>query len=124
LAIGKIKKTIIICLPGNPVSVHLLFAMIIKPFIKYLCNGMFIIPKGIPARTDFTMQKKNKRLEWLRVNINKNKLNLTVSKYEKQGSGMISSMVFTDGILEIPEEISLIHKDDLFDFYPFKNLFN
>ena len=29
LAIGKIRNTIIICLPGNPVSVHLLYGMII-----------------------------------------------------------------------------------------------
>ena len=28
LAFGKIKNTIIICLPGNPVSVHLLYGMI------------------------------------------------------------------------------------------------
>ena len=33
-AVGKIKNTIIICLPGNPVSVHLLYGMIVKPFLQ------------------------------------------------------------------------------------------
>ena len=65
LAIGKIKETIFICLPGNPVSVHLLYGMIVKPFIEYLCSGKFNIPKGIKVRTGFSMSKKNKRLEWL-----------------------------------------------------------
>ena len=124
LAIGKIKNTIVICLPGNPVSVHLLYAMIVAPFLKYLCNGKFIVPKGILAKTDFTMRKKNNRLEWLRVNINKKEKNLVVSKYKKQGSGMISSMVFSDGILEIPEDINLISKNDYFNFYSFEHLFD
>ncbi len=124
LAIGKIKNTIVICLPGNPVSVHLLYAMIVAPFLKYLCNGKFIVPKGIIAKTDFTMKKKNNRLEWLRVNVNKKEKNLVVSKYKKQGSGMISSMVFSDGILEIPEDINLISKNDYFNFYSFEHLFD
>ena len=124
LAIGKIKNTIVICLPGNPVSVHLLYAMIIAPFLKYLCSGKFFVPKGILAKTDFTMKKKNNRLEWLRVNINKKEKNLVVSKYKKQGSGMISSMVFSDGILEIPEDINLISKNDYFNFYSFEHLFD
>jgi molybdopterin molybdotransferase len=124
LAVGKIKNTIIICLPGNPVSVHLLYGMIVKPFVEYLCSGKFLVPEGILAKTDFMMRKKNKRLEWLRVNINKKKKDLIVSKYHKQGSGMISSMVFSDGILEIPEEVNLILKNQFFAYYSFKNLFD
>ncbi|SVC31088.1 uncharacterized protein METZ01_LOCUS283942, partial [marine metagenome] len=123
LAIGKINNTIIICFPGNPVSVHLLFGMIIKPFLEYLCGADLIFPEGIKVKTDFGMKKKNQRLEWLRVNFVKNKSELIVSKYEKQGSGMISSIVYSDGIIEIPENISLISKGDSFIFYSFKNLF-
>ena len=124
LAVGKIKNTIIICLPGNPVSVHLLYGMIVKPFVEYLCSGKFLVPEGILAKTDFMMRKKNNRLEWLRVNINKKKKDLIASKYHKQGSGMISSMVFADGILEIPEEVSQISKNQFYTYYSFKNLFD
>ena len=123
LAIGKINKTIIICLPGNPVSVHLLYGMIINPFIEYLCSGKLILPKGILAKTSFTMKKKNKRLEWLRVVVTNKKNELIVSKYHKQGSGMISSMVFSDGIIEIPEDVSLVSKNEYFNFYSFNSLF-
>ena len=124
LAIGKIKNTIVICLPGNPVSVHLLYAMIVGPFLQYLCNGKFIPPKGMLAKPDFIMKKKNNRLEWLRVNVNKKEKNLVVRKYKKQGSGMISSMVFSDGILEIPEDVNLISKNDYFKLYLFEHLFD
>ena len=123
LAIGKINNTIIICLPGNPVSVHLLYGMIIKPFLEYLCGADLIFPNGVKAKTNFVMKKKNQRLEWLRVNLIKNNKELIVSKYKKQGSGMISSMVYADGIIEIPENICLVSKGDSFTFYSFKSLF-
>jgi molybdopterin molybdotransferase len=124
LAIGKIQNTFIICLPGNPVSVHLLYGMIVKPFLEFLCGAPLIQPRGIKATAMFSMKKKNKRMEWLRVNIIKNSENLSVNRYYKQGSGMISSMVFSDGILEIPENISYISRGDRFIFYSFKELFN
>ena len=124
LAIGKIKNTIVICLPGNPVSVHLLYGMIIKPFLEYLCGNKLFIPKGVMVKTNFSMKKKNKRLEWLRVNLYEKKKDLYVNKYFKQGSGMISSMAFSDGIIEIPEDVSLVKKNDYFHYYSFKDLFD
>ena len=54
IAVGKINKTIIICLPGNPVSVHLLFGMIIYPFLKSLTGSNFILPQKILAKTNFS----------------------------------------------------------------------
>jgi len=124
LAIGKIEDTFIICLPGNPVSVHLLYGMVVKPFLEFLCGAPLIQPRGIKATAMFSMKKKNKRMEWLRVNIINNSENLSVNRYCKQGSGMISSMVFSDGILEIPENITYISKGDRFVFYSFKELFD
>ena len=124
IAVGKIKNTIIVCLPGNPVSVHLLYGMIIKPFLEYQSSDKLIKPRGILARVNFTMKKKNNRLEWLRVNTNKKKNDIIVNKYSKQGSGMISSIVYSDGILEIPEDVKLISKNDNFMFYSFEDIFN
>ena len=67
---------------------------------------------------------KNHHTTITNYNINKKEKNLVVSKYKKQGSGMISSMVFSDGILEIPEDINLISKNDYFNFYSFEHLFD
>ena len=123
LAIGKIDETIIICLPGNPVSVHLLFGMIVKPFLKHLSTGKMDRPKSVKVKTNFSMKKKNKRLEWIRVKVKSKSNYIIANKYKKQGSGMISSIVFSDGILEIPENINFINKGDYFDYYSFDNLF-
>ena len=70
------------------------------------------------------MKKKTYRLEWLRVKINKkNTDGLFVDKYPKQGSGIISSISYSDGIIEIPENVSQINIGDKFDFYQFDQLF-
>ena len=125
LALGKIKKTLIICLPGNPVSVHLLYGMLIKPFFKHLLGSKLLTPKSYTAKVNFSMRKKTKRLEWIRVNIYEKKSGtIIVNKYPKQGSGMISSIAFSDGIIEIPESISQINIGDKFDLYLFKDIFN
>lgn len=125
LAIGKIQNTFFICLPGNPVSVYLLYGMLIKSFLEYLCSSNMKMPPHYVATVNFSMRKKTERLEWLRVNIDKNcKHKILVNKYSKQGSGMISSIAFTDGIIEIPEDVSQINKGDKFSFFLFSDLLN
>ncbi len=123
VAVGKIKDCYVICLPGNPVSVHLLFVMLINPLIKKLSGGNFNLPKSSKIVANFNMQKKTRRLEWLRI-IKKTLNNKNIAiKYPKQGSGMMSSIAYSDGIIEIDADISAIKKGDIFDYYDFENLF-
>jgi len=125
LAVGTINNTIIICLPGNPVSVYLLYGMLIKSFLERLCVNEMIMPTHYMATVNFSMRKKTERLEWLRVNIDKKYNNMIhVNKYPKQGSGMISSIAYSDGIIEIPEDVSQINKGDKFKLYLFSDLFD
>jgi molybdopterin biosynthesis enzyme len=35
---------------------------------------------------------------------------------------MITSISYSDGVLEIPEDVSVIKKGDIFDFYDFDKL--
>ena len=62
-------------------------------------------------------------MEWLRVIKTKIHKKDFANKYPKQGSGMISSISYSSGIIELGEEVSLIKKGDLFEFYDFKSLF-
>ena len=123
IALGKINNCYVICLPGNPVSVQLLFAMLINPLIKKLSGGNFNLPKSSKIVANFNMQKKTRRMEWLRI-IKKTLNNKNIAiKYPKQGSGMISSITYSDGIIEIDADTSVIKKGDTFDYYDFDNLF-
>ena len=52
------------------------------------------------------MKKKTKRMEWLRVNKETINNKNIANKFPKQGSGMISSISYSDGIIEIDENVS------------------
>ena len=69
------------------------------------------------------MKKKTKRMEWLRVNKETIKNKNIANKFPKQGSGMISSISYSDGIIEIDENVSQVNKGDIFDFYNYESLF-
>ena len=124
IAVGKIQNTYIVCLPGNPVSVQLLYAFIAKPLILKLLGVPLKKISAEKLKTNFSMIKKTKRLEWLRVSKKFIKNEYVIVKHPKQGSGMISSISYSDGIVEIPEHVSSIKKGDIFDYYDFDKLFN
>ena len=117
------KKQLVFALPGNPVSVHLLYAFIVKPFIDYIAGTNFLLPLPEKIKVNFRMNKKTKRMEWLRVRKKKKNSELILAKYPEQGSGMISSMAYSDGIIEIPEEVSQIKPGEFYNYYDFKILF-
>ena len=124
IAVGKIQNTYIVCLPGNPVSVQLLYAFIVKPLILKLLGAPLKKISAEKLKTNFSMIKKTKRLEWLRVSKKFINNEYVIVKHPKQGSGMISSISYSDGIVEIPEHVSPIKKGDIFDYYDFDKLFN
>ena len=99
--------------------------MIVRPFLEFLSGSKLQSPKRLKAIVNFSMNKKTKRLEWLRVKVDNNNLeNIYVYKYPKQGSAMISSIAYSDGIIEIPENVSHVKKGDKYDLYLFDNLFS
>lgn len=124
IAVGKIQNTYIVCLPGNPVSVQLLYAFIVKPLILKLLGTPLKKISAEKLKTNFSMIKKTKRLEWLRVSKKFINNEYVIVKHPKQGSGMISSISYSDGIVEIPEHVSSIKKGDIFAYYDFDKLFN
>ena len=97
--------------------------MLINPLIAKLSGGKFELPNSNKIIADFSMKKKTQRMEWLRI-IKKTIKNKDIAlKYPKQGSGMISSVSYSDGIIEIDEDVSEIKRGEIFDFYDFKTLF-
>ena len=65
---------------------------IIKPFIEFLCGSKMKLPKCIKAKVNFSMKKKTKRMEWVRVVLDSNKLRnypVNVNKYGNTTAGTI-----------------------------------
>ena len=121
-AFGKLNNTPFIGLPGNPVAAVITFLVLVVNYIQKL-SGIEkneIIERLIPS--NFEMVKKTGRTEWLRGSIKKINNNYFLEKFQTSGSGIISSISQTDGIIEINENIKYIKKGTLLKFYRYEDI--
>jgi molybdopterin molybdotransferase len=122
LAFGRVKGAHFIGLPGNPVSSFVTFLLFVRPFLRML-QGMSaeqatLALRTLPMRADFDWPKADKRREFLRVAINaQGGLDL----YQNQGSGVLTSTVWADGLVDNPP-LQTIAKGDQVRFIPLASL--
>lgn len=117
---GLPDSTPIIGLPGNPVSSFVTFLLFVRPFLLRMQGVEEVHPISFSLRADFALDNPDERNEFLRVRINeKGGLDL----FSNQGSGIMSSTVWGDGLIDNPPGQS-VKKGDLVRFIPFSELLN
>ena len=122
LAFGNVRETPIMGLPGNPVSLFVTFCLFARPFILRLQGVENVTPKPIPAVVDFEWPKAHKRRQYLRAKLNgAGNGNATIKIYPQQGSGVLTSTGWADGLVVIPEGTA-VNRGDTMDFLPFSEL--
>ncbi|MNC94425.1 hypothetical protein D3C83_112760 [compost metagenome] len=47
---------------------------------------------------------------------------LAAEKFARDGAEVLSSTVFADGLIELPEEVTLLERGAMVDFLPFSEL--
>ncbi len=127
IALGHIEREGVqvpfIGLPGNPVAVMVTFLRIARPLILLLSGARDLEPQLFQVKAGFDFKKKPGRREWLRARLEQDGTSSAVAiKYEADGSGIISSMVESDGLIELSEECEVIKHGDLIDFLPFSEV--
>ena len=123
VALGKINDTIFIGLPGNPVAAMVTFLHIARPIILKLSGANDSVPKSFSVQSNFSYKKKLNRREYVRVQVNQNgNGELTAEKYKREGAGILSSMVFADGLVELSEDTVNVEKGDFVNYIPFSEL--
>jgi molybdopterin molybdotransferase len=86
-------------LPGNPVSSFMTFLLAARPVLLRLQGASAEAPIGIPMRADFDWPKPDRRREFLRVRRNAQG---GLDRFGNQGSGVLSSAVWGDGVVDNP----------------------
>ncbi|MEG3619868.1 gephyrin-like molybdotransferase Glp [Magnetovibrio sp. PR-2] len=120
MALGKVLDTAFVGLPGNPVAAMVTFMRIARPLILELSGRKHVDPLVYQIPAGFEMNKKKGRREWLRANLKTDATGQTkVYKYPSQGSGILTSMVASDGLVELPEDLDKVAEGDLVNFIPF-----
>jgi molybdopterin molybdotransferase len=116
---GRIGACHFIGLPGNPVSSFVTFLVLVRPFLQRL-QGVRQVPlQSTSMRADFDWPRPDKRQEFLRVRRNaQGGLDL----FPNQSSGVLSSVVWGDGLVDNPAGQSIRHGDQV-PFVAFNDLF-
>lgn len=120
VALGQIGLTPVVGLPGNPVAALVTFVRLVRPLILKLSGADFTPPKTYPVEAAFSHKKKPGRREWLRAHlVREPNGHLTAHKFERDGAGILTSVVESDGLVEIPEDLVTIEAGTMVDFLPF-----
>jgi molybdopterin molybdotransferase len=117
VAMGILDGTPFIGLPGNPVAVFITFAYVVRPLIAAL-NGALPEPPSLQkVISGFAYKKKTGRREYVRVALERNAAGGVVAqKYPIDGAGVLTSLTKTQGLVELPEEITKVAPGDPVDF--------
>jgi molybdopterin molybdotransferase len=102
MAGGSVGGTWFIGLPGNPVSSLVTFLLLVRPVLLRLQGvpvAMLGMSRGLPLRAAFRSTKADTRREFVRARLDADG-NVTV--YPNQSSGVLTSMVWADGLVDIP----------------------
>lgn len=112
-------------LPGNPVAAMVCFLLYARPALLRLAGGHWETPMAFPLPAGFDIDnKKPDRREFIRGRLEEDEIgNVVVQRYGRDGSGLISSLRESDGLIEISEAVTSLKKGELVSFLPF-NLFS
>ena len=123
VAMGVLRGTAFVGLPGNPVAVFVTFARVVRPLLLRLAGAKPEPLIALPVKAGFPYRKKKGRREYVRVSLTR----LADGSYEahkhpQDGAGVISSLTATDGLAELDDEVSEIAKGETIGFLPYSVL--
>ncbi len=104
LAFGKIGETPIFGLPGNPVSSFVSFEQFVRPSLKKMMRAAALEPRTVQAQLTRTIRKKPGRLHFLTSIVSWDNGEYIVTPAQEQGSGVLKSTVYANGLLVFPLE--------------------
>ena len=121
LVLGHVEETPIIGLPGNPVSAFVTCLLFVRPFLLRMQGLKEVLPASYPVRADFEWTRPGIRREFLRARVRNEGDETLAGIYPNQGSGVLSSTCWADGLVVIPEQTT-VARGDRVQFIPFREL--
>jgi molybdopterin molybdotransferase len=125
VALGQVGHVPFVGLPGNPVAMMVTFLRFARPLLLGLAgaNAGEREPHLFRVRAAFEIKKKHGRREWIRARLQPGPDGVPVAvKYPRDGAGILTSLVESDGLIELPEELTHAPADTMVDFLPFSEV--
>jgi molybdopterin molybdotransferase len=123
VAMGIIGGTPLIGLPGNPVASFVTFVHVVRPTVLALAGSTQRRLVAMPVRAAFTYKKKLGRCEYVRAVLREAADGgLEAVKFPREGAGLLSSLVDTDGLVELGEGIAQVEPGQIVGFIGYASL--
>lgn len=123
VAMGIVDGTPFIGLPGNPVASFVTFVHVVRPTVLALAGAVQQQLVPMPVRAAFAYKKKIARREYVRVNLRRGENGvLEAVKFPREGAGLLSSLVDTDGLVELGEGIERVEPGQTVGFLAYASL--
>lgn len=123
LAFGKLGYTPFFGLPGNPVAVMVTFTQFVQPALRKMAGEVSWQPKRMVAIAETSLRSRPGRTDYSRgvYSINDSG-ELVVRSTGSQGSGILTSMVSANCLIEISDEFASIEAGQKVIIQPFSDL--
>jgi molybdopterin molybdotransferase len=123
VAMGMIDGTPLIGLPGNPVASFVTFVHVVRPTVLALSGAAHARLVPMPVRAGFAYRKKIGRREYVRVSLRRGQDGaLEAIKFPREGAGLLSSLVDTDGLVELGEDVTKVEPGESVGFLGYEKL--
>ena len=115
------NKLPILLLPGNPVASFVTFNIFAKFLINCMLGNKKFNLRFYKVKANLSMKKKVGREEYIRGKIfTKNNI-IYVDKFHTEGAGILSSVVWSTGLIRLDSKTEYIKKNDNLDFLPYES---
>ncbi len=118
LGIGELDRALVIGLPGNPVAAMVCSLVLARPMILSLAGAAWKEPRAAMLPSAFSMKKHAGRREYVRGRLESGRL----QRVARQGSGILTSLVEADGLIELDDDLTSVRPGDLLPFLSFEEL--
>jgi len=111
---GK-KDVPLLGLPGNPVSAMISFEVFARPAILTMLGKTLVARPTVRAILQENVENTANRRNFIRVVVEKREGGYTARTTGQQGSGILTSVSRANGLLVVPEEVTLVRKGETVD---------
>ena len=123
VAMGIIGGTPLIGLPGNPVASFVTFVHVVRPTVLALAGAAREPLRPMSVRAAFSYRKKIARREYVRASLRTASDGvLEATKFPREGAGLLSSLVDTDGLVELGEGRTAVEPGESLAFLSYASL--
>ena len=112
------RQTPVLGLPGNPVAAFVCALVFGFSFLRLRAGEIDTKPLGYMVPAAFAKRKKPARREYWRARINDAG---EVEIFRSEGSGLTTSLLWSDGLVEVGEATTIVNPGDLVRYLPYSS---